>query len=287
MIGKYLVARILYPICTAVSGSLARSFNLGRESCLPNWYRNFARRVLAYRASVATTGACRPRVQWKTWHKGLDFYSMHDEHCDDVVDLNGNGPRWRAAQFSLPYSVHTCGEDELSYAVSAVENGLRFRADDETEHWVYLVAKRMLPCSYALEFDYVPHSVFNEQLQVDFAAESLARRHRFILEFCSTVFYQTVENGQFLQKCPRVQRDVPLHSPLHVRVEVVGNVFCLLFDQKIVLCVKDRFYRPRKDRSFLLFWNGLAPGVPFQTIDFEILNFTIQIPSGESAAART
>ncbi len=232
---------------------------------------------------MASRKTRRPVLRWRTYREGLDFYETHDETCDDVIQLNQEGPRWRNSHFGLRYSVHELGERSLRYSISDVDKGKRFEADANSEHWIYLVSTGDLPQTYALDFDYIPHTTFNEQLQVDFACESLAFRHRFILEFCEKVFYQTVQYGFFLGKGPWASAQVELHKPLHVRVEVVGNVFSFVLNGVCLLCVKDWFYRPRRDRSILLFWNGKTRERSYQKIDFEIRNFKVQVAADRSS----
>jgi len=229
-----------------------------------------------YRNRVSNYYVERPYINWNIYKEGFSAYSMLDENCDDVSQVKNIGTRWQSAWMLNSFGVHLDDEKKLSYSFVPVEGGLRFMADNLSERWIYLLSHEELPDIYAVDFVYIPHTSFVEQLQLNFAAESLAKRHRFILEFGEKVFYHIVENGRFLNRLFEKKCTVSLHVPLHVRLEVVGNVFTLLFDNKVMFCIKDCTYKPQTSRNALLFWNDNK--APFQTIDFELRNLKILIP---------
>jgi hypothetical protein len=185
-----------------------------------------------------------------------DFYSFHDEKCPDVIGVDGSRREWRISHYFNNYPVHFHDDKGLSYDLKVDDGGMEFSAGDDAEHWLYLVSKEKLPTEYAIEFEYKPKTVFNEQLQFCFAADSLAERHRFVLNFNEKVYYQIVTHGFWSQHYIEVPCSLMINEWSCIRLEVVGNVFSFFVKGKLVLSVKDSMLNPKPARNFLIFWNG-------------------------------
>ncbi len=214
-------------------------------------------------------------IMWDNGRNGFLYYDLRDENSQDVQDLRMSNTDWVLSHYLNEYFIDSKPQLSLSYQLQALKEGFRVEASNDREHWIYWISKKLLPDTYKIEFDYIPRTVFNEQLQIVFAAKSLADRHRFILEFNSQVYYQIIRNGFFLPRLSFVPYQAPLHQTLHVRFEKVKNVFSLFFNDKLIMCKKDTTYNALTDRSMLLFWNGKGGNGLFQKIDFEINNFNL------------
>lgn len=207
-----------------------------------------------------------------------DFYSFHDEKCKDVAGIGEGCLRWRIAHFFNSYPLHTDADaHSLSYQ-SKIEGGeIGIDADGEGDHWINFVSKKLLPAVYAVEFDYMPNSVFNEQLQFCFAAKSLAERHRFVLNFNEVLYYQVITRGFWLPKFAEVPCSLPLGEWSHVRLEVVGDTFSLSLNGRAVLSVRDSGHARKAARNMLIFWNGKTKQGQFQEIALRIRNFKYNV----------
>jgi len=237
--------------------------------------RRFARLEpeLARLNSAANVPAERPRVDWEDVPELCDFrrfYSFHDKTCEDVLGMPTEA--WWRSHFRGRYRLHLESHETLPYSCEEEDGALRFRSSSAPDTWIYLVSREELPPVYAVEFDYTPFAVFKEQLQFDFAATSLADRHRYILSYNEKIRYQRIERGFWLPDVGSTSFSLPLGVPTRVRLEVVGNVFVLLAGGKRVACWRDRRYAPQRARNFLLFWNGPDE----RAMDFRISGFTVQ-----------
>ena len=219
--------------------------------------------------------AGRPTLEWTTVPELSDvrsFYSFHDQSCPDVADIPTE--RFWRSHFFGRYQLHLDSHASLAYELSDVPGGVRFRSPATPDTWIYLVSRRVLPTAYAIEFDYRPDSVFKEQLQLDWAATSLAERHRFILAYNEYVRYQRVARGLLPDDVAHVPCSLPLGRASRVRLEIVARTFALSVDGRTVCCYRDAGHRPRPSRGFLLFWNGHDE----RAMDFQVTNFTFQVP---------
>lgn len=217
----------------------------------------------------------RPAVNWVHVPEMSDlrsFYTFHDQNCPDVASIAT--PAFWFSHFRGKYPLHLESDDLLAYQCREEEGGLRFRSDPVPGTWIYLVSRNLLPTSYAIEFDYTPHSVFKEQLQFDWAASSLAERHRFILTYNEYVRYQRLVHGFMLNDVDRAPCSLKLGEPSRIRLEIVEQTFVLVVNGRTVACWQDRGYKPRPSRGFLLFWNG--PDA--RPMDFRISDFRYQTP---------
>jgi len=231
------------------------------------WYKGLRIRLAWRRASPVSA----------TWKKDCDsldlMYDFRDESSSDVRSLLKHDRSWRRSHFTNDFRLPVGGIDKLSYQVNRNDQGVRFHADNDGEHWIYLLSRNDMPDSYAIEFEYVPHSVFREQLQICFCARSLCDRHRFILKFNRQIYYQVVKNGFFLPKLDSKNLSLDLHRATVVRFEKCRDTFSISFDGKVALCEKCLALPPVRSRSMLLFWNRANGEMACQEIDFELRNF--------------
>ena len=200
-----------------------------------------------------------------------DFYSFHDRNCQDVRGIQSAA--WLASHFHGYYRQHLENDVTLDYSVEPQENGgIRIRSAEHPDTWVFLASRRRLPSVYAIEFDYLPRTVFKEQLQIDFDATSLADRHRFILTYNEYVRYQRIRCGFWLPDAGRHPFSLPIGETTRIRLEVVRGVFTLRADGQIIACWRNLDYRPRSARNYLLFWNGDDR----REMDFTLSNLKIE-----------
>ena len=200
------------------------------------------------------------------------FYSFHDQNCPDVRSI-ATDEFWRS-HFCGRYRLHLESDEALAYRCSEEAGSWRFQSDATPGTWIYLVSRQLLPTSYAIEFDYTPYSVFKEQLQIDWAATSLAERHRFILTYNEYLRYQRLVRGFLLDDVARVPCSLKIGRPTRIRLEVCERTFAFALDGRTVACWQDRGYDPRPSRGFLLFWNG----ADVRPMDFRISGFRFQTP---------
>jgi len=217
----------------------------------------------------------RPHVDWADkpiYADLLDFYSLHDETCSDVRGIPTE--TWWRSHFFGRYPQHAESHGDLAFDWCRMENGVRFRSRSVSDSWIYLVSRDLLPPVYAISFDYTPRNVFKEQLQLDFAATSLADRHRYILSNNEKLRYQRIERGFWLPDVAQKPWSVPVGRTTRIRLEVVDRTFALLADDGLVACWRDGRYRPHPSRNMLLFWNGEAA----TAMDFDLANFGVYLP---------
>lgn len=217
----------------------------------------------------------RPAIGWADVPKLSDiraFYSFHDQNCPDVAAIRT--PALWQSHFRGKYPLHLESDATLAYRCADEGDGWRFSSDATPGTWIYLVSKQVLPTTYAIEFDYTPQGVFKEQLQLDWAASSLAERHRFILTYNEYVRYQRLVRGFMLNDVDRAPCSLELGEPSRIRLEIVEQTFALVVNGRTVACWQDRGYKPRPSRGFLLFWNG--PDA--RPMDFRISDFRYQAP---------
>ena len=136
--------------------------------------------------------------------------------------------------------------------------------------WVMLTSKAPLAEDFALEFDYVPHAVFREQLQVDFRMSSLGDRLRFMVRDNTRLVANAVEGNAF----PPDGRTQPFAFALgkshRVRIESCGGVHSFVVDGRNVLSLTYEGVAGSKGaHAALVFYEAAAD----RPIDFEIRNF--------------
>ena len=215
----------------------------------------------------------RPAVEWvrDAERSGLrKFFTYHDRNCPAVRGISS--AEWNYSHFRGRYPHHAESDAALDYTVAdAGPDALDVRSADTPGTWIFLASREELPSVYALEFDYLPRTVFKEQLQVDFGAGSLAQRHRFILTYNRFIRYQRIECGFCLEDAGNHPFTLPLGRASRIRLEVVERTFTLLIEGRVVACWRDDRYRPRPARAYLLFWNGPDR----QVMDFTLSNLSV------------
>ena len=228
------------------------------------------------------TDALPPAGNWRdaTPAKGLlDFFCLADETHPALAAVNriATGARddaTRRAAYdgtALPYAVA-----EPRFTVTPVSDGLRFTSSGTGPmRWVMLTGKSPLPRDFALEFDYVPHTVFREQLQFDWAMSTLGDRLRFMVRDNERLVANAVEKNAF----PPDGRTLPFAFTLgashRVRIESHGGVHSFIVDGRNLLSLTyDGNAGATGNYAALVFYEA----TPDRPIDFEIRNFRFSAP---------
>ena len=265
----------------AVAWHLARALPPLRR----HFERVFRRRQNALYASVKERvhDVPRPHVTWRTAMSSVtpvgDFFIAEDETAYEVRLVNdicmGKMPAelWKGRLTGeFPFAPRT--QNATGYSVSPVAGGQRLAyPGNRPMRWIMLVSKRRLPPIYALEFDYTPHTVFREQLQFDFLLRSLHQRVRFMLRHNERFIFSVIDGGFFVPDSRAVPFSLKMDVTVRVRFEIVRDVFVLMVDGKVVMCVRLEDVCGNMDESCALIFYDQAPDVP---IDCEIANFTYE-----------
>lgn len=228
---------------------------------------------------IAQVRAHRSDIRWTDVPALSDFgsfFTFHDQRCPDVVGMSTQ--EWWCSHFRGRYRIHLESDKTLSYTCAEEDGSWHFQSDATPGTWIYLVSRQLLPTTYAIEFDYTPRTVFREQLQLDFAAYSLAERHRFIISNNERLRYHLTTRGFLLPDVSVMPCSLPLSVATRIRLEVCGRTFSLLFGRRVLSCWEDRGYDPRPARCFMVFWNGTEA----REMDFSVSNFKFQVPETES-----
>lgn len=161
------------------------------------------------------------------------------------------------------------------FAVDAVDAGVRIRhAAGSPRRWVMLTAVERLPEDFALEFDYVPHTEFREQLQFDFGMSTLGDRLRFMVRDNRVLAFNRVVDGRFLSDIRRVPCAFPLDEPTHVRIESLAGVISFAAGGRRLLSLSGEGKPPSAGLASLVFYDS----DPSKPIDFEISRFRFFVP---------
>ena len=213
-----------------------------------------------------------PIVNWtlsKFYSHGIYSFYLLDQYSDDVrqllhspFDVVRDDKLWFRAKFSNKYLFQPQWSPSPRYEVVSSGNSLEINTASQKDTWVYLVSRYKYPKTYALEFDYIPHSDMRETLQIGFCCHSLARRFRFNLIDNRMLTFEVVDKAcftfhnlrrwnKFKKKC-----SLPLHRSTHIRLEVIRNIFILYFNGKLEMAVNIKGYEPQETHCYLIFWNG-------------------------------
>lgn len=210
----------------------------------------------------------RSRIAWRleSVRALAEVYSFFDERSADVIARHARRRPCAPVQpdGSLAYSVARAG-DRFSFAGNGVPRS-----------WIYLSSKGPFPDAYAIEFEYAPHAVFREFLQITFCGGDLDNRHRFVIRDNEVLEYEMFWHGLFATPVRNVPLSLELHRAATIRLEVVGNVFTFLVDGEEVLTVRDRMWRPRPTVGKLIFWNHHEP----VKMNFELGEVRLFSPAG-------
>lgn len=225
-------------------------------------FSGFVRKVLMKGYRLICRMSCsrcrRPSVVWQEpMRMSLDeMYAFYDESSADVIARH-------ARRRPCPPSM--LGRS-LTYSFDRTAFGFRFAGNGNPKSWIYLSSRRTLPTVYALEFEYIPHSVFREFLQIVFCGDDLDNRHRFVFRDNESVEYEMFRHGLFAKPIRRVPFRLELHRASTIRLEVVGNVFTVLVNGSEIVTVRDRLWQRRPTVGKLIFWNDCDP----VKMDFEL-----------------
>lgn len=237
-----------------------------------------------------------PRIEWEedsTSSQGIHSFYCLDQQSDDCRPLlmkEWNLPYdktlWWNAHHTNEYLFTPDKSGAPIYNMERTDSTLSIQTGEEYDTWVYLVAKEPQANVYALDFDFITHTKVQETLQICFASTSLAQRFRFNLENNETIRFSVIDHAYFLSgyrkdlwEQLRKPYSIPLHTPVHVTLQCIGNHFALFFDHKLVMAVEVDGYEPRLDYWYLIFWNGVPTGgykgKQDTYINIEIKNFKI------------
>ena len=157
----------------------------------------------------------------------------------------------------------------------AIADGWRFtHPAGEPMRWVMLSTATALPPDFALEFDYLPHAEFKEQLQFDFRMASLGDRLRFMVRGNSTLVMNAVETGHFPPDLRSAVCSFPLGKVSHIRIESCHGVHSFFVDGKNLLSLAyDGPAGKVGGHAAFVFYDS----DPSKPIDFEITRFKFLI----------
>ena len=228
-----------------------------------------------------------PLINWNVDEKrsqSINSFYCLDQFSDDVRQLLNpcfNVVRDRLLWFRSRFTNDYYFEPQLSsypkYEMKHHNGSLTINTDSTIDTWIYLVSKQKYPSTYAIEFDFTPHTEMEEMLQIDFCSHSLARRFRFNLiknkdlafeiidKGCFTYFKDKEGWGKFKKKC-----SLPLHKVTRIRLEVIEDIYALYFNNELVMAVKVEKYVPVLTNWYIIFWNGIEAG---KKMNLEIGNF--------------
>lgn len=237
-----------------------------------------------------------PSIDWvedSVSSQGINSFYCLDQQSDDVRSLlmkDWNLPYdktlwWKAMQTG-EYLFAPDKSPSPIYDMEKTDSTVHIKTGTKYDTWIYLVAKQRQPKVYALEFDFITHTKTQETLQICFASSSLASRFRFNLENNETMKFDIVDHATFLYwartdlwKKYRFPCSIPLHKPVHVRLECINNKFALYYDNKLIMAVEINDYQAIQNYWYLIFWNG-TPNEKFKGkqdnyMDIELKNFKI------------
>ncbi len=214
----------------------------------------------------------------------LDQYSddCRDLLCSEYNDLPRERGSWRRSFYTNEYMFSPCYAPFPKYNMEVSDSSLSIVTGYKLDTWIYLPSKKEESEIYALDFDFVPNAVMKETFQIAFCMSSLARRLRFIIENDNILRFQVVDRGCFLGWKNRQLWDkfskptnVCLNENIHVRLEVIKDVYALYFDGILQMAVRvdggDKLGR----NWALIFWNGIEKR---DNLAVEIKNFKLFRP---------
>ena len=141
--------------------------------------------------------------------------------------------------------------------------------------WVMMSTASALPPDFALEFDYLPHAEFKEQLQFDFRMSSLGDRLRFMVRGNSALVMSAVENGRFAPDLRSAVCSFPVGKVSRVRIESCRGVHSFFVDGRNLLSlVYDGPAGKSGGHAALVFYDS----DPSKPIDFEISRLRFLVP---------
>lgn len=132
-----------------------------------------------------------------------------------------------------------------------------------------------LPGDFAFEFDYVPHSTFTEQLQIDFRMSSMGDRLRFMVRGNEALVANAVIGGKFAADARRLPFSFQLDVPTRVRFELRGGICSFTAGGRNLLSLDcGSFASVRGRMAALVFYESGTE----RPVDFELRNFRYLLP---------
>lgn len=210
----------------------------------------------------------RPQVAWQLESsRALDeVYSFFDENSADVIARHARRRPCPPSRAGGP----------LAYCATRIGDRFSFAGCGVPYSWIYLSSGKPFPEAYAVEFEYTPHTVFREFLQIAFSGNDLDNRHRFVIRDNEVLEYEMFWHGLFATPVRNVPLSLELHRAATIRLEVVGDIFTFLVNGEAVLTVRDRMWRPRPTVGKLIFWNHHEP----VKMNFELGEVRLFSPAG-------
>lgn len=214
----------------------------------------------------------------------LDQYSddCRDLLCSEYNDLPRERGSWRRSFYTNEYMFSPCYAPFPKYNMEVSDSSLSIVTGYKLDTWIYLPSKKEESEIYALDFDFVPNALMKETFQIAFCMSSLARRLRFIIENDNILRFQVVDRGCFLGWKNRQLWDqfskptnVCLHENIHVRLEVIKDVYALYFDGILHMAVRVDGGDKLGKNWALIFWNGIEKR---DNLAVEIKNFKLFRP---------
>lgn len=229
-----------------------------------------------------------PIINWaidEFYSHNIDSFYCLDQYSDDVrqllhssYDVVRNEKLWFRAKFTNEYLFEPQLSPSPRYSMVRSSNTLIIDTDSKIDTWIYLVSKQKYPTIYALEFDYIPHTVMQETLQIGFCCHSLARRFRFNLKNNKVLAFEVVDKACFtycnLRSWNKFEKksSLPLHRATRIRLEVIKNIYAIYYDNNLEMAVRIKEYEPQITAWYLIFWNGFDIECP---MNIEIKNLKI------------
>lgn len=235
------------------------------------------------KASGTARDALPPQIAWReaTPAGGLSgVFRFADETDPTLAAVN----RIAAGTGSAADQKAVCAQGRFplqsaapKFERRAVVDGWRFvHPAGAPMRWVMLSTATDLPSDFALEFDYLPHAEFKEQLQFDFRMASLGDRLRFMVRGNSTLVMNAVENGRFTPDLRSAACSFPIGKVSRVRIESCRGVYSFFIDGKNLLSLAyDGPAGKTGGHAAFVFYDS----DPAKPIDFEIARFKLFIAS--------
>ena len=225
-------------------------------------------------------------IGWKEIPTGglASFFGFADETEPSIAAVNriAEGSGDRSDRKAMCRAMRMRGTpDGLLFSVDYVGDALRIRHASGTPHrWVMLQTRKPLPKDFALTFTYTPHTVFQEQLQVDFGMRSLGDRLRFMIRRNERLGFSCVNRGRFGADTLSIPFSFALGKPAEVRISSRGGVHSIAVDGKALLSVsaEEGSVCPGSGLALVFYESGrTAP------IDFGLSDLKLEIPRSNDA----
>lgn len=214
-----------------------------------------------------------PTGTWKEIDGGMDSFHVCDAGAEDARrlfvpkwPLRDECFAWWMAMFRGPYLFRPAEYPAPKYNLEIVDGTLTASVPAKNDAWVYLISKRPCPPTFRLEFDYLSHQAMEETIQLCFAFESLASRFRYDLYADNRLLvFDIVKGGMFmgaynhekwLKGGIRKPYSMRIGEWVHVRLEAIGNVFQLFFDEEPAMAMRVRGYEPKPSPWVFIAWSG-------------------------------